>query len=98
MKTESYKTKLVDDVPGKPEPGIIYVVKFEDAPKPFCLVLLCPCGCGTHTQLHLQKWKNRPHWNVSEITFGTLTIHPSIQRVDGCKSHYFIREGKVQWC
>ena len=52
---------------------------------------LCACGCGDLVMLkHPEKWK---------LDENTITISPSIGRMTTpCKSHYFIRNGQVQWC
>jgi len=69
---------------------------------------LCPCGCGNQVFLYLvnsrRRRKNEGHgvafqghvWDVRE---GGHLIHPSVNHLDGCKSHYFINaDGAVVWC
>jgi hypothetical protein len=40
----------------------------------------------------------RPRWSVIRNADGTVTLHPSVARIRGCQSHFFIRAGKVVWC
>jgi len=58
--------------------------------------LLCPCGCNQIIMLSLNK-TNRPRWSIEIDCFGRPTIHPSINQLSGCKSHFWIKKGKVHW-
>src|SRR4051812_28154976 len=52
--------------------------------------MLCPCGCGE--TLHMSLLSNdRPRWMLSSHTDGTVSLHPSVWRKVGCRSHFFIR-------
>jgi len=36
---------------------------------------------------------------VWDVRINGNLIHPSVNHMDGCKSHYFIKEnGAVSWC
>ena len=59
--------------------------------------LLCPCDCGEVIQLSTLKTDN-PKWSFVKHWNYTITINPSIWRISGCKSHFFIRRGIVDWC
>ena len=37
-------------------------------------------------------WKLRDHWD------GTASLAPSVWRKVGCKSHFWLRKGRVEWC
>ncbi len=56
----------------------------------------CPCGCGDTVELPLII-EARPRWSLKIDDQGLPTLHPSVWRRDGCRSHYFIRAGKVIW-
>lgn len=58
--------------------------------------LLCPCGCRSQINLNLLP-DSYPYWKIRKIKKQTLTIYPSIWKLSGCKSHFFIRKGKVVW-
>jgi hypothetical protein len=82
--------KHVENVPEDGfQPGILYV--FGDSKCAF----KCPCGCGVGIWLNLAG-ANRPRWDLTEKD-GIPTVTPSINRVVGCKSHFWIREGRIQW-
>ena len=59
----------------------------------------CPCGCQELIILNVGS-KFAPHcWQLVFDTEGKPTVSPSIRRTDNCacKSHFFIRNGKVVW-
>lgn len=56
---------------------------------------LCACGCGEHTVTPINPSYG---WEIS-IVGDKPTISPSIGKFRmACKSHYFVRNGKVEWC
>ena len=84
---------VVADPPDAPHPGILYIIGEEDTP--WCGVLACPCGCGDAIRLSLVA-RDRPSWRLV-IDNGRPTLSPSIHRVVGCRSHFFLRAGKIVW-
>ncbi|WP_083845896.1 DUF6527 family protein [Rhodanobacter spathiphylli] len=56
----------------------------------------CPCGCGDVIELLLLRIAE-PHWSLSVDRFGRPTLHPSIWKKTGCKSHFWLRSGRVVW-
>ena len=58
--------------------------------------LRCPCGCGDILMLSLLK-ETTPNWNLKIDRYGRPSITPSIWKTDGCKSHFFIKKGKLKW-
>lgn len=56
----------------------------------------CPCGCGKRLELLLIK-EVTPHWTISVSDEGKPTLYPSIWLKAGCKSHFWLRNGKVIW-
>ncbi|WP_407033011.1 DUF6527 family protein [Polluticaenibacter yanchengensis] len=89
-----YKYKFVDDVPGILNDKTIYVVGERDYY--WQIVFLCPCGCKSTLFLNLLE-EYKPSWRYQIEKTGFITLTPSINRVVGCKSHFFLRSGKVQW-
>lgn len=86
--------------PGKMETGVLYLER-ADSGAPQFAHFLCPCGCGDVTSIPAQgsmTLKSRPKWDFKEDPEGLPTITPSVHKLDGCESHYFIRGGKVEWC
>ena len=57
----------------------------------------CPCGCGTVISLSLQKI-HRPSWTVEKSKYGRPSLYPSVWQNKGCCSHFWIKDGRVQWC
>lgn len=57
--------------------------------------LACPCGCGDIINLSLMK-SHEPTWSL-KIHWGLPTFYPSIWKRDGCKSHFWIKKGKIKW-
>lgn len=82
------KHKFVDAIPEAIEPGTLYIsVDFATA------VHLCECGCGLEVVTPL----SRTDWKM--IYDGeAVSLHPSIGNWSfPCRSHYWIRDGQVQW-
>lgn len=91
-----YRTKLVSDNP-KPEEveiNIVYVVGGRNYVK--WAYLRCPDNCGEIIMLNLSE-KIKPLWRVKQDKKGRVTIHPSIHKLDGCKSHFWIKKGNLIW-
>lgn len=57
----------------------------------------CPCGCGDRLELVLLN-NVKPRWDIDIHKDGTPTLSPSIWRKENCKSHFWIRRGKIIWC
>lgn len=56
----------------------------------------CPCGCQARITLNLLP-DDSPRWQL-HVVAGVPTLTPSIWRKAGCRSHFFIRQGRVDWC
>ena len=63
----------------------------------WCVGFRCPCGCGRTIEL-LVIPEAKPRWDVQADTKGRVTLHPSVWLRDGCKSHFFVRKGRIKWC
>ncbi len=89
QKNNFYETKFVQFIPEELEEGVLYI-----APHFNCAVHKCMCGCGEKVCTPLFD----THWNWTYN--GThASLQPSIGNFSyPCKSHYFLRSGKVQWC
>ena len=82
-----YSYQAVDRIPKQLSPGVVYhSEEFEVG------ALLCACGCGHRVSLLV------PDSHQITAEGGFATVRPSISVCDGaCKSHYFIRAGRVEW-
>lgn len=87
MKIYEIKKEFVRRVPAELEEGVLYVCLDCDV-----VVHKCACGCGEKVVLPLSP----EHWKLSYD--GEVTLSPSIGNYQyDCKSHYFIRDGKIVW-
>ena len=89
-----FVTEVVDDFPEILASNRVYLV--GDSSAPWCVALVCPCGCGAFIQLSLVN-KDHPRWHAKRHFNGTVTLEPSIWRKKGCRSHFFLRRGRIIW-
>ena len=87
-------------VPTHPKPaeltaGQLLIVGQPDLQKWACL--RCPGGCGEQLLLSLNPAR-RPRWTASIDWLGRPTVQPSVKQLDGCRCHFWIRCGMVEWC
>lgn len=59
--------------------------------------MICPCGCGDRLAVVLLKGV-KPRWDVHISSKGHPSLHPSIWRSSGCRSHFWLRDGRIIWC
>lgn len=84
---------IVNDIPDQTIPGILFLVgEDEDY---WAASMRCPCGCNESITLNLIG--QHPVWQAIEGQSGKITLHPSIHRQTGCRSHYWIRDEIVIW-
>jgi hypothetical protein len=93
-KQRPYRYLLVEELPDPLEAKTVYLQNHQKIP--WQATFKCPCGCGDTIMLNLTTGY-RPRWQFKPDK-KTLTISPSIRRTEGCKSHFFLRRGKVEWC
>jgi len=89
-----YRVVRVEAEPNRLQPNCVYVVGEGD--HVWQASLLCPCGCGETISLDLLQ-DSSPCWKLSEVE-NLTTLRPSIRRVVGCRSHFFLRRGRIEWC
>lgn len=82
------------DEPATLLPNVLYLVGEEEK---WAAVFLCPCGCQKPVWLNLLRG-HRPRWSISVTTKGVPTVSPSVNRQVGCRSHFFLRSGRIVWC
>lgn len=63
--------------------------------KNWVIVMICPCGCGDKIYLNTLQ-SEQPCWKIKHTIKG-ISISPSIWRTKGCKSHFFLKNGKIIW-
>lgn len=57
----------------------------------------CPCGCGDTIELMLLAGTT-PRWDLCIDRRGRPTLYPSVHRTAGCRSHFWVRAGRITWC
>ncbi len=72
------------------------VVTSEDG-EPWSAGLACPCGCGDMIELPLFPEADQ-HWRVRVGDDGLPSLSPSVWRRTGCRSHFWLRRGRIHWC
>lgn len=90
-KLEKLRLERVVYMPEKLEPGVLYYSKqFELA------IHLCACGeCGQKTVTPTDSVRG---WTIS-FEGELATLSPSIGNFQmPCRSHYFVRGGRIVWC
>lgn len=88
MRQTDFSHQIVEFIPERLEEGILYVShRYKTA------VHKCACGCGEEVVTPL----GTTDWSI-QIDNGTATLYPSIGNWSfACRSHYFMRKGRVIW-
>lgn len=73
------------------------LVVVEDAGIQKWACLQCPGGCGKTISLSLNPTR-RPRWGVRWDFWNRPTIEPSVHQTDDCGCHFWIRQGRIDWC
>tara|TARA_Y100000588_G_C14176642_1_gene891674 strand:- start:62 stop:382 length:321 start_codon:yes stop_codon:yes gene_type:complete len=84
-----YKTVRAENLPTNLKNKVIYIEGDWTA------AFKCPCGCNDVIELNLID-DVRPVWVIKDTK--KITISPSVWKKDGCKSHFFVRKGLIEWC
>lgn len=94
--SDAYRTKTVESLaPRRLDAKTIYLVG-EDGYLEY-VTMICPCGCGDAVHLNLLP-DERPVWRIQSRPNQPITLFPSIWRTVGCRSHYWVRDGRIEWC
>ena len=83
------------DTPPQKLPRRNLVLAREDN-EDWAVAFRCPCGCGKRLELLLIEEAN-PNWSINISKEGKPTLHPSVWLKEGCKSHFWLRNGKIIW-
>lgn len=90
---QRWRSKLLAEEPEKMEPCIVYLIGENE---PWAAIFLCPCGCKQSIWLNLVKG-HRPLWKIRVTRKGIPTAEPSINRQVGCRSHFWLKAGRIIW-
>jgi hypothetical protein len=86
--------ECIGKLPSLFAPQTVYVL-LEDS-EVWQASMLCPCGCGEILEMNLLP-DDKPVWEISVDKSHTVSLKPSIWRNVGCRSHFFLRQGKIVW-
>jgi Family of unknown function (DUF6527) len=73
------------------------LVMARDGDEDWSIGMQCPCGCDQRLEMMVLAGV-KPRWDVSIDRRGHVTLHPSVWLQEGCKSHFWVRSGKIVWC
>ena len=88
-------TIIEADTPPQKLPRRNLVLAREDK-EDWAAAFRCPCGCGKRLELLLIE-EAKPPWSINISKEGKPALHPSVWLKGGCKSHFWLRNGKVIW-
>ncbi len=91
---DSYFAFWSEEIPDDIQQNIVYIEGSIDSAD--IAAFVCPCGCNEKISLSLLEC-SKSNWSVSTDFFGRVSLSPSIWRTKGCKSHFFLRKGKIIW-
>lgn len=94
-KLKPYRSVRVEEMPDTVKPLTVYLC--GEGKYLWAAAMICPCGCQEVINLNLLKTV-RPRWDVQEHTDGTVTLTPSVWRQKGCRSHFYLSHGRIDWC
>lgn len=80
--------------PQMPIRSIVVTVEDEEI---WCVGLKCPCGCGYTIELPIIK-EAKPRWDLNINLQNQISLYPSVFLKKGCKSHFWVKNGKIIWC
>jgi hypothetical protein len=89
------RVEFVKDRPQQPHKNRLYVT--QQAGHPAFGAMACPCGCGETLNLRFFG-ERRPRWSVRWDRRRRPTVRPSVWRQSGCRSHFHLTAGRVDWC
>lgn len=73
------------------------LVLARDDGEDWCVGMLCPCGCGDVIELLVIE-EATPRWDIVVDERGRPSLSPSVWRQKGCYSHFWVQNGRVEWC
>ena len=72
------------------------LVLARDGDEDWCIGFRCPCGCSRTIEL-LVIDEAKPRWTYALSASGAPSLHPSVWLNNGCKSHFWLRHGRIHW-
>ena len=72
------------------------LVLARDGREDWCMGFRCPCGCGRTIELLVIEEAN-PRWSYTLNPAGQPSLHPSVWLNNGCRSHFWVKDGRIKW-
>lgn len=92
----AYHVERVDDLPKRLRRRTLYVV--TEGRIDIQASIFCPRGrCREVLNMNLLP-DDYPMWTLSSGPTGTPSLRPSVWRRPGCGCHFWLRDGRVEWC
>ena len=92
--SRKYSSIAVPDFPETYKNKVVYLIG-DDGGADFA-ALICPCGCKEIIRLNLIPTAN-PFWTLRLKNGYPISLEPSVWRLAGCKSHFFLTHGEINW-
>ncbi|MDZ4055990.1 MAG: DUF6527 family protein [Polynucleobacter sp.] len=73
------------------------LVLARDGDEEWCVGMRCPCRCGSVLEVMVLPAAN-PRWDVTVDAKGHPSLSPSVWLKKGCRSHFWVRQGRIHWC
>lgn len=95
--SDFYTVQFIDKTPPNDEvlEGQFLVVVHKE--NLYWTIFRCPCGCDEVISLAM-KPPHKPRWSLEVGRESKPTLFPSVWRNAGCMSHFWVRNGRVEWC
>ena len=95
-KKVEYISKQVNDLPEEDEVEFKTIYIVGEHGYQWLVAFRCPCGCKEIIKLNLLS-EASPCWKVSYNHQGKVSLSPSIDRKVGCRSHFILKKGYIDW-
>ncbi len=89
-----YRVVHVEEEPDDLDPTKVYAVGERE--HLWHISMLCPCGCRAKISLNALP-DDSPRWTLEDRD-GVPSLRPSVWRHVGCRSHFFLQDGRIEWC
>lgn len=93
LRARRLRCVVIPEIVDHPQSFRLYAIGEEE---PWLASFLCPCGCGDLIQLSLLR-NDSPSWCLTIDEENLPTLSPSVWRTRGCRSHFYLRRGAIDW-
>lgn len=94
LPSKYYTAIYQPSLPEKLDKKKVYLIGKQESP--WLAVMACPCNCNATLHMNLRK-SQRPCWTVNIDKNGAVSFSPSLWKKDGCKCHFFLKNGLIKW-